>query len=79
MGRIINLLLVVILLISCPAVFGMRNTIEDITMNETAEARTWIDMMKAGTMTTAVAMTIIAKVMKRDQTSEKNLGRQEAP
>jgi hypothetical protein len=48
----------------------MRNTIEDITMNETAEARTWIDMMKAGTMTTAVAMTIIAKVMKRDQTSE---------
>jgi hypothetical protein len=53
-----------------PAVFGMRNTIEDITMNEIAEAMTRIDMMKVGIMTTAVAMTNIAKLMKRDQTSE---------
>jgi hypothetical protein len=48
----------------------MRNTIEDITMNEIAEAMTWIDMMKEGIMTTPVAMTNIAKLMKRDQTSE---------
>jgi hypothetical protein len=48
----------------------MRNTIEDITMNEIAEAMTRIDMMKVGIMTTAVAMTNIAKLMKRDQTSE---------
>jgi len=70
MGRILNLILAVILLISCSGCFWDAEHDRGYHDERDRGGMTWIDMMKEGIMRTPVAMTNIAKLMKRDQTSE---------